>query len=83
MTNADEGCQDESVQRPRLTPWIIGAVVLCAAVGAVLGQQVGDGGGTTVLISVSCGVLGSFLPGAVVWARTRRRGQGRAPGGAA
>ncbi len=58
----------------RLTPWIIGTVVVCAALGAWFGHHVGDGGsGNIALISATCAVLGSFLPGAVAWVRTWRR----------
>jgi uncharacterized protein YcfJ len=84
MAGIGRGCQDETVQRPRLTPWIIGTVALCAALGALLGHQVGDGGGGYIaLISATCAVLGSFLPGAAAWAWTRRRHHGRPGRGAA
>lgn len=60
--------------RPRLTPWIIVAVVACAALGAWFGHNIGDGGaGNIALISATCAVLGSFLPGAVLWLRARLR----------
>jgi hypothetical protein len=63
------------VQFQRLTPWIIGTVVACAAVGAWFGHQIGDGGaGNIVLISLTCAVLGSFVPTAVVWIRARLTG---------
>jgi uncharacterized protein YcfJ len=72
-----------TVQRQRLTPWIIGTVLACAVLGAWLGHQIGDGGGGSIaLISATCAVLGSFLPGAVLWVRARRRDQGRPPQGA-
>jgi uncharacterized membrane protein YhaH (DUF805 family) len=65
-----------SVQR--LTLWIIGTAILCAALGAFLGHHIGDGGsGNIALISLTCAVLGSFLPGAVVWVRARLRDHGR------
>jgi uncharacterized protein YcfJ len=65
------------VQRQPLTVWITGTVVLCAALGALLGHHVGDGGGGYIaLISATCAVLGSFLPGAVLWVRARLRGHG-------
>ncbi len=72
------------MQRQRLTPWIIGTVVLCAAFGAWFGHHVGDGsGGYIGLISATCGVLGSFVPGAVLWVRTRLHDHGRPDRGAA
>jgi uncharacterized protein YcfJ len=72
-----------SVQRQPLTAWIIGTVVLCAALGALLGHHVGDGGGgNIVLISATCGVLGSFLPGAVLRLRARIRDHGQGRGAA-
>jgi len=68
------------VQRQRLAPWIIGTIVACAALGAWAGHQIGDGGaGNIALISATCAVLGSFLPGAVVWLRGRLRDRGRSP----
>ena len=83
MTGDDQECQDESVQR-RLTPWIIGTAVLFAAIGAWFGRHVGDGGGGNIaLISATCAVLGSFLPGAVLWVRARLRDHGRPQSGAA
>lgn len=64
------------MQRQRLTPWIIGTVLACAALGAWGGHLLGGGGaGYIALISATCAVLGSFLPGAVRWARVRLRGQ--------
>ena len=72
------------MQRQRLTPWIIGTVVLCAALGAWFGHHVGDGGGGYIaLISATCAVLSSFLPGAVLWVRTRLRDHSRPDRGAA
>ncbi len=62
-----------------LTPWIIGAVLVCAAFGAWFGHHIGGGGsGNIALISATCAVLGSFLPGAVVWVRNRVRSRQRA-----
>lgn len=58
--------------RQRFIPWIIGSALVCAGLGALGGQQLGDGrGGNIALISATCAVLGSFLPGAVRWARAR------------
>jgi len=74
------GCQDYSVHLQRLTPWIIGTVLVCAALGAWSGHHIGDGGpGNIALISATCAVLGSFLPGAAtrIWARLRSRGRPR------
>jgi uncharacterized protein YcfJ len=83
VTGDDQECQDESVQR-RVTPWIIGTAVLFAAIGAWFGRHVGDGGGGNIaLISATCAVLGSFLPGAVLWVRARLRDHGRPQSGAA
>ena len=62
--------------RQRLTFWIIGSVLACAALGAWAGHLLGGGGsGNIALVSATCAVLGSFLPGAVRWARVRLRGQ--------
>jgi outer membrane lipoprotein SlyB len=73
-----------SVHRQRLTPWIIGTVVLCAALGAWFGRHVGDGrGGYVALISAACAVIGSFFPGAVLWLRSRLRDHGKPHRGAA
>ncbi|HEY2312992.1 MAG TPA: hypothetical protein VGH96_05215 [Streptosporangiaceae bacterium] len=72
------------MQRQRLTQWIIGIAVVCAALGAFLGHHVGDGGGgNMVLIGATCAVLGSFLPGAALWVRGRLRDQDRPRRGAA
>jgi uncharacterized protein YcfJ len=74
MTSAGLGCQDVSVYRQGLTAWIIGAIVVCAALGALAGHQLGDGrAGNVALISATCAVLGSFLPGGVLLLRTRLR----------
>jgi uncharacterized protein YcfJ len=71
------------VQRQRLTSWIAGTVVLCAAAGAWFGDHVGDGrGGYVALISATCAVIGSFLPGAVLRLRGRLR-HGKPRSGAA
>jgi uncharacterized protein YcfJ len=78
VTFGCRGCQDVSVQRQRLTLWIVGTALLCAALGAWFDNQVGDGGtGHIALISAACAVLGSFLPGAVRWVRARLRDHGR------
>jgi hypothetical protein len=72
-----------SVHRQRLTLWIIGTVLLCAALGALLGHHIGDGGtGNIALISATCAVLGSFIPGGAVrlLARLRSRTQGHISG---
>jgi hypothetical protein len=62
----------------RRAPWIIATVVACAALGAWAGHQIGDGGaGNIALVSATCAVLGSFLPGAVLWLRGRMRDRGR------
>ena len=72
------------MQRRRLTSWIIGTVLVCAALGAWLGHQIGDGGGGNIaLVSATCAVLGSFLPGAVLWVRAQLRDHGRPRQGAA
>ena len=58
--------------RQQLVPWIVGSVLVCAGLGAWGGQQLEDGrGGNIALISAAGAVLGSFLPGAVRWARDR------------
>lgn len=62
--------------RRRLTLWIIGTMLACAALGAWFGHLLGDGrGGNIALISATCAVLGSFLPGAIRWTLVRLRGQ--------
>jgi hypothetical protein len=64
------------VYRQRLALWIIATAAACAAIGAWFGHLLGGGGGGNIaLISATCAVLGSFLPGAVRWARSRLRGQ--------
>ena len=71
------------MHRQHLTLWIIGTVLVCAALGAWAGHHIGDGGtGNIALIGATCAVLGSFLPGAAtrIWARLRGRGR---PQGAA
>jgi len=60
------------VYRQHLLPWIACSALICAGLGAWGGQQLGDGrSGNIALISAACAVLGSFLPGAVRWARAR------------
>jgi hypothetical protein len=60
------------VYRERLTLWIIGTALTCAALGAWVAHLLGDGGsGDIALISATCAVLGSFVPGAVRWTRVR------------
>jgi len=77
VTSHSRGCQDGSVQRQRLTPWIIGAVLVCALLGAWGGDHIGGGGfGYIALIGATCAVLGSFLPGAVIRIRARLRNRG-------
>jgi biotin transporter BioY len=62
------------VRRQRLGIWIILAMVAFAALGAFLGSHLGDGhAGMVILIGATLGVLGSFLPGSVVWIRDRTR----------
>jgi hypothetical protein len=64
------------VHRQRLALWIVATMLVCAAAGAWFGHQIGNGGtGNIALVSATCAVLGSFLPGAVRWARVRLRGQ--------
>jgi hypothetical protein len=64
------------VHRQRLTLWIIGTVLAFAALGAWGGHLLGGGGsGYIALMSATCAVLGSFVPGAVRWASLRVRGQ--------
>ena len=82
MTSDGLGCQDGSVYRQGITAWIIGAVVVCAALGALAGHHIGDGGGGNIaLVSATCAVLGSFLPGSVLQLRARLRSRGRDGGG--
>lgn len=71
------------MQFQRLTPWIIGTALACAAFGAWFGHHLGDGRtGNVVLISLTCAVLGSFVPNAVTWIRSRLTGQGPRQGAA-
>jgi hypothetical protein len=64
------------VYRQRLTPWILASVLACAVLGAWFGHQLGDGrAGNVALISATCAVLGSFVPGAVRWLLTRLQGR--------
>jgi hypothetical protein len=80
VVRVSQGCQDCSVHQQRLTLWIIGTVLVCAALGAWSGHHIGDGGaGNIALISATCAVLGSFLPGTAtrIWARLRGRGRTR------
>jgi len=62
------------VQRQRIVTWIVVVVAVCAALGGWAGSNVGDGKiGMVALIGATCGVLGSFLPGGVLWVRDRVR----------
>ena len=68
------------MHQQRLTPWIIGTVLVCAALGAWSGHHIGGGGaGNIALISATCAVLGSFVPGVAtrIWGRLRSRGRAR------
>jgi hypothetical protein len=72
-----------TVHHQRLTLWIIGTVLACAALGALLGHHIGDGGsGNIALISATCAVLGSFLPGGAARLVARLRGRNRPHRGA-
>ena len=78
MARLAVGCQDYGVHRQHLTAWIIGTVLVCAALGAWAGHHIGDGGtGNIALIGATCAVLGSFLPvtASRIWARLRSRGR--------
>jgi hypothetical protein len=62
------------VHPQRLTLWITGTVLLCAALGALAGHHIGDGGtGNIALISATCAVLGSFIPGGAARLAARLR----------
>jgi hypothetical protein len=68
------------VHPQRLTPWIIGTMLICAVLGGWWGHHIGGGGtGNMVLFGATCGVLGSFLPGTAtkIWARLRGRNRPR------
>jgi hypothetical protein len=70
------------VYRQGITAWIIGTVLVCGALGALAGHHIGDGGGGNIaLISATCAVLGSFLPGSVLQLRARLRARARPDGG--
>jgi hypothetical protein len=72
------------VQRQRLGVWIVVVVAACTALGGWAGSNLGDGQfGMVALIGATCGVLGSFLPGGVLWVRDRVRGPGGPRQGAA
>ncbi len=62
----------------RIGVWIIVVVIACAGFGAWVGSHIGGGHvGMVALIGATFGVLGSFLPGSVLWVRGRvRRPQG-------
>ena len=71
------------MQFQRLTPWIIAAALAGAGFGAWFGHHLDDGrAGNVVLISLTCAVLGSFVPNAVLWIRTRLTGHGPRQGAA-
>jgi biotin transporter BioY len=61
-------------------------MVAFATLGAFWGSHLGDGrAGMVILIGATLGVLGSFLPGSIMWIRNRARrpaGTGRHPGAA-
>jgi hypothetical protein len=62
------------VKRQRIGVWIVVVVAACAALGAWLGSHIGGGQvGMVALIGATFGVLGSFLPGALLWLRDRTR----------
>jgi len=78
VASTGQGCQDGTVYRQGITAWIIATVVVCAGLGALAGHHVGDGGGGNIaLISATCAVLGSFLPGGVLRLRARLRTRAR------
>jgi hypothetical protein len=52
----------------RMTLLIAMVALGCAGLGVWLGTTVADDVGSIVLITLGCGVLGSFAPGAVRWA---------------
>lgn len=55
---------------------LIAAIALaCAGLGLWLGTTIADDTGSIVLVTVGCGVLGSFAPGTFRWlaSETRRR----------
>jgi hypothetical protein len=75
VATGSRGWKDIGVQAKRLTPWIIGTVLVCAALGAFFGHHIGDGGpGNIALLSATCAVLGSFLPGGAARLTARLRG---------
>jgi hypothetical protein len=60
--------------RQRIAAWIVLAMGACAALGGWAGSHLGGGHvGMVALIAATCGVLGSFLPGGVLWVRDRVR----------
>jgi hypothetical protein len=72
------------VYRQRIVVWIVLAIAACAALGGWAGSNMGDGKlGMVALIGATCGVLGSFLPGGVLWVRDRLRRAGGPRQGAA
>jgi uncharacterized protein YcfJ len=82
VASTGQGCQDGSVYRHGITGWIIATVVVCAALGALAGHQLGDGrAGNVALISATCAVLGSFVPGSLLRLRSLLRARARPDGG--
>lgn len=77
-------CQYVDVQRQRIGAWIVVVVAACAGLGAWLGSHLGGGQiGMVALIGATFGVLGSFLPGSVLWVRGLFRRTGGPRQGAA
>jgi hypothetical protein len=51
-----------------MTLVIVVVTLGCAGLGALLGTAVADDLGSILLITIGCGVLGSFAPGTIRWA---------------
>jgi hypothetical protein len=57
---------------------LIAAIALaCAGLGLWLGTTIADDTGSIVLVTVGCGVLGSFAPGTFRWLSGGTRNRGR------
>jgi hypothetical protein len=57
---------------------LIAAIALaCAGLGLWLGTTIADDTGSIVLVTVGCGVLGSFAPGTFRWLASGTRSRHR------
>jgi hypothetical protein len=57
---------------------IVAVAAVCAGLGLWLGTTIADDAGSIILITLGCGVIGSFAPGMIRWiagGAAGRRGQ--------